>query len=206
MYTDWKNFWSNKKSKQTLIIGIVIFIILLFAFPHFFNFIEQREGATINDFVLNNLPAINLSIPIFSIIWICAILTVWQCFQSPKILLLFLWGFIFLTFSRMATILLVPLNPPQQLIPLIDPISNSFYGGIFITKDLFYSGHTATIFLMYLCLNQPIQKKIVLVGTILVGIMVLIQHVHYTIDVFAAFPVTYFIFLATKKFLNFNKH
>ncbi|MCX6209264.1 MAG: phosphatase PAP2-related protein [Bacteroidetes bacterium] len=86
---------------------------------------------------------------------------------------------------------MVKFNPPKNLIALIDPITNTFYGGKFITKDLFYSGHTATIFLMYLVIDTKWLKNFFLVATLCVGVMVLVQHVHYTIDVIAAPFFTY---------------
>lgn len=199
-YTNnWKLSFGNRSFKIKFTIGLLLFIIVLIAFPIFFNYIETRDGAIINDWLLRQLPSINLSIPIFSLIWVSAALTIWQAFKNPAIFLLFLWGFVLLSLSRMITIYSIPLNPPQNLIPLIDPISNTFYGGVFITKDLFYSGHTSTLFMMYLCLQKPVHKTIVLVATCLVGSMVLVQHVHYTIDVFMAFPFTYVVFLLAKK-------
>jgi hypothetical protein len=86
----------------------------------------------------------------------------------------------------------VPLNPPEGLIPLIDPISNLAYGRAeYITKDLFFSGHTSSQFLIFLCLTNKGDKMIALFSAILVGSMVLIQHVHYSIDVLAAPVFTY---------------
>ena len=128
-----------------------------------------------------------------------AVLTLIRCIQQPSIFLMFLWGFILLSFSRMISIIAVPLNPPDNLLELIDPISNTFYGSKFVTKDLFYSGHTATQFLMFLCLKNKLDKLATLISTFLIGALVLVQHIHYTIDVLAAPLLTYLVFILVKK-------
>ena len=130
------------------------------------------------------------------------LLLVIRCVQQPKILLLFLWGFILLSISRFISISLLPLQPPNGLIELKDPLSNLFYGTKFITKDLFYSGHTATQYLMFLCLQKKWDKIVTLASTLAIGIMVLIQHVHYTVDVVFALPITYMVFILTKKIVS----
>jgi len=99
----------------------------------------------------------------------------------------------------MISIIAVPLNPPDNLLELIDPISNTFYGSKFVTKDLFYSGHTATQFLMFLCLKNKLDKLATLISTFLIGALVLVQHIHYTIDVLAAPLLTYLVFILVKK-------
>jgi hypothetical protein len=146
----------------------------------------------------------DFSVPIFLIIWLMSAWILIRCIQSPDIFILFLTCFILLTLSRIATITLIPLEPPAGLIPLKDPLTSFFYGGtaIFITKDLFYSGHTSTQFLIFLCLTRKTEKRVALLTSILIGIMVLVQHVHYTIDVLAAFPFTYLIYLLGKKIVR----
>ncbi len=200
--SSWKYAWSKSRFKKQLILGSVVLIVILIFFSSFLTRIEQREGRVINDWLLNNIPSIDLSIPIFTIIWSCALLLIWQSSKNPAIFLTYLWGFIFLMLSRMVTISLVPLNPPNHLIPLLDPLINkTFYDGVFITKDLFYSGHTASILLMSFCLKNNVHKKITLVAAISIGIMVLLQHIHYTIDVVAVPFFTYAVYYITKKFV-----
>ena len=195
----WKFAWAQSKFKQLTIAGVLVLVLILIAFPFFFNYIEQRDGYTLNDPVLNLLPAVNVSNIVFAIIWSMALITIVRCIQQPQIFLIFLWGFIFLSLSRFISILLLPLNPPKALIELKDPLSNTFYGSKFITKDLFYSGHTATQFLMFLCLQKKWDKLVTLLSSIAIGILVLVQHVHYSIDVVAAPICTFAIFLLAKK-------
>ena len=198
----WSISWQNAVFKKQLIIGVIILTILLSIFPIFFDLIEARNGYQINDWLLNKIPAVNLSYPIFTVIWFCAILTITQAVKNPRFCLLFLGGFSVLSLSRIVTISVVAFNPPNGLVPLIDPVTNIFYGGKFITKDLFYSGHTSTMFLMYLCLEKPWHRAIALTASVLIGCMVLIQHVHYSIDVVSAPFFTYLVYYAAKKIVR----
>lgn len=191
----WSNAWAEKSFKLKLVIGLVLIVITLSLYPLFFDYIEQRNGIVLNDFFLQKLPAKNVSIPVFAIIWGMGALTMYRVFQNPRIAINTIWCFLLIAISRVLTISVLHLNPPTQLIPLVDPLSNTFYGGRFITKDLFYSGHTATQFLMFLCLEKKLDKVLTLISTIAIGILVLIQHVHYTVDVLTA-PI--FAFLCFK--------
>lgn len=190
---NWKEAFANKHFGKLFFVGIGLLIIILAAFPYFFNAIEQRNGIVLNDWLLRQIKPINLSTPIFAIIWFCTAITLWQAAKHPKIFIQLLWAFIVLCLTRIITISFVPLNPPSQLIPLVDPISNTFYGGVFLTKDLFYSGHTATMFLFFLIIPKKPHRYILLAASFVVGAMVLVQHVHYTLDVIAAYSFTYFV-------------
>jgi hypothetical protein len=192
----WKKEWADRRFRVTTIIGSVLMIVILASFPVFFNWIEQRTGAVITDHVLGYLPAVDVSIPTFLIIWSMTILLCIRCVQDPEIFILFLVCFVLLCFSRILTITLVPLEPPAGLIPLKDPLSSIFYGGtdVFIKKDLFYSGHTSIQLLMFFTLKGKTDKLLALLSSIAIGILVLVQHVHYTIDVIAAIIFCYGIY------------
>ncbi|MBK9255644.1 MAG: hypothetical protein IPM42_09175 [Saprospiraceae bacterium] len=88
---------------------------------------------------------------------------------------------------RIVTIFTVPLDPPTDIIPLRDVfIETFFYQGHVILKDLFFSGHTANLLLVAMLADILWLKRILVISAICVGTLVLLQHVHYTIDVFAA--------------------
>jgi membrane-associated phospholipid phosphatase len=81
---------------------------------------------------------------------------------------------------------LLPLEPPALLIPLRDPFVQYLGTGTLLTKDLFFSGHTSTLFLLFLTARGARLKAIFVVCTVGVAISVLLQHVHYSVDVFVA--------------------
>jgi membrane-associated phospholipid phosphatase len=85
----------------------------------------------------------------------------------------------------------IPLDPPPEMISLKDPFVELFGTGNTLDRDLFFSGHTSTMFMLFLLAYKPIYKKLFLTGIILVGASVILQHAHYTIDVLVAPFVAY---------------
>jgi hypothetical protein len=98
---------------------------------------------------------------------------------------------------RMITMYFLPLEPPKDIIPLKDLfLQCTFYENGTLVKDLFFSGHTASLFLLYLLnKDRTVSSKLLLMSSIFLGILLLVQHVHYTIDVIAAFPFAYLTYL-----------
>lgn len=196
---NWKSVWNSSLHRLLTIWGSVLLAIVLSILPHFFQTIEQRNGGIrINDWVLNALPAINVSTYIFLIIWGLGALTTFRAIGKPIIYTKYIWLYSFVVISRMLTITLVPLVPPARLVELIDPLTGIFYGHTVVTKDLFYSGHVSTIMCMVLCLEKKSDKWLAAIGAVIVGVLLLIQHVHYTIDVIAAPLIVYALFKLTQ--------
>jgi hypothetical protein len=184
---EWQGAWHDTAFRRRVLTGLIIVIAILSTFPVFFQHIERRHGAMLNDPVLRLLVPHNISVPLFIVIWAITGFSVYRAAQTPLMFLTYLWSFIFLSLFRVLTITLVPLDPPAGLIPLIDPLSNFFYGDKFVTKDLFFSGHTSSVFLLFLTIPGKIDKKLALIATLIVGLLLLVQHVHYTLDVLGGF-------------------
>ncbi|MEO8734366.1 MAG: phosphatase PAP2-related protein, partial [Flavobacteriales bacterium] len=93
---------------------------------------------------------------------------------------------------RMLAMSLLTFEPPPDIIPLIDPFTQGFYpGGTPFLKDLFFSGHTATLMIMALLAESWLIRRIAALATAAIGLLVLIQHVHWTVDVLAAIPAAW---------------
>jgi hypothetical protein len=66
---------------------------------------------------------------------------------------------------------------------------------IYLTKDLFFSGHTGTTFLLLLYVwRYPRLRAVMLVGHVLVVASLFLAHLHYTIDVIGAYAITFALF------------
>lgn len=182
----WREALANNVFRLKFFIGLALVIAILSSLPPFFQIIEARNGHVINDVVLQALRPHDVSTLIFILLWSSAALMSFRAIQQPYTFLLFMWSYIFLTLTRVVAISVHPLNAPAGLIPLVDPLSNMFYKGGFITKDLFFSGHTSSLCLMFLCMRRAGDKLFMILAALLLALLLLVQHVHYTIDVLAA--------------------
>ena len=202
----WSEAWANSLFRKKVIIGVLLFAAILFLLPPFFSIIEARQGIVLNDWLLQQIPSMDFSILIFILVWSTSLLVLTRCIQQPAIFLMTLYFLILITLSRIITISIIPLDPPNGLIVLKDPITSLTYGGssVFITKDLFFSGHTSNLFMFYLCLQKKNDKLFALFTSLLVGLLVLVQHVHYSIDVIGAIVFTYLL-VKYSKHLGFIK-
>jgi membrane-associated phospholipid phosphatase len=199
---NWKQTWGSSLMRAQFIIGSVLVIVISTMLPTFFNLIQKRNGPVLNDWVLAAIPSHNVSWVIFTIIWGTGAYALWRGIQKPTIYITYVWTFIFVTMLRILSITLLPLDPPRGLIVLTDPLTGVFYGQSNITKDLFFSGHTSILYMVYLCLEGKREKTIALIATITVACLLLVQHVHYTVDVIAAPVIVYPVYRFVKYLLG----
>jgi hypothetical protein len=119
-----------------------------------------------------------------------------------------------LSIARGACIALTGLGPPDPVhmrsgvaghavadvyLDLISPLGvfqrNTAHA--YLTKDLFFSGHTSTTFLLALYLwHRPGLRYAALVAHAVVVATVLLSHIHYSIDVAGAYAFTFAAYAA----------
>jgi hypothetical protein len=198
----WQDAWRSRPFKRQAISGCIALMATFSFFPFFFSYIEKRNGIVLNDWLLNRLEPHDVSTVIFIFVWAITLLLITRMIQQPNLFIIMLWAYVLLSIMRIATISLLALNAPKGLLVLVDPLSNIFYGDTFITKDLFYSGHTSTAFLMFLCLKKKSDKIFALIASIIIGMLLLVQHVHYTIDVLAAPLFALLSYFFSKKIIH----
>lgn len=162
-------------------------VLALAVFARFLTWVEGRAGVVLADPVLALLPPVDVTWLTLAFIYCAIVLALVYLLRHPDRLLIALQSYVLLLVSRMAAMYLLPLDPPATMIPLHDPLVELFgSGGVTLSRDLFFSGHTSTLFLLALTAAATWLRAVFLVCTLCVAVCVLVQHVHYSVDVLAA--------------------
>lgn len=187
----WKEFLKEKRNRIELVVTLVFLAVVFASLANFLNFAEARQGVVLPDPILNLFNPIDLTWLIFALIYISLVVGITTLIINPKRLIFAIQLYSLMVVVRIAAMYLLPLEPPAKMLILNDPFVEFFGTGQPLTKDLFFSGHTATLLILFLVSEKKIIKTFFLISTIAVAISVLLQHVHYSIDVFAAVLFTY---------------
>ena len=187
----WQRALRHRTMRIQYILTLPALGLVLSVLSRFLTFVERRQGARLPDPVLDMLVPHELGWITFGLIYLGLILALATLGRNPVRLLLALQAYIILMVLRIVVMYTAPLEPPLGMILLRDPVVESFGPSMPLTKDLFFSGHTATLFLLFLVARGSTVRWFFLGGTVGVGICVLWQHVHYTVDVLGAAAFAY---------------
>ncbi len=204
MLYNWKIAFLNKHFRNRFFVSIILVSFILVGFASLLAYIETRQGHVFYDPILNFIKPRDVSDFIFFVTYLTALVGLIYAFYSPYRFLHLIQMYGSLTLLRIITLFFVPLDPPTTIIPLKDMfLTHTFYAGSENLKDLFFSGHAATLFLFYFFTHDKILKYLFLFSAIAVSFGVVIQHAHYSYDVAAA-PI--FAYITYKVVIKFSKH
>ncbi len=167
-------------------VTLLALIGTLVGLSNFLLWVEQRPDVVVlPDPVLARIPPRDLSTPTFALIYGGLLLGIVVLIRRPWELVRAVQSYVLLVLFRIALMWVTPLAPPAGFVMLADPFVESFGPAKALTRDLFFSGHTSTLFLVALVLPKP-WKWLVLGATTIVAVLLLWQHAHYTVDVLVA--------------------
>lgn len=199
---NWKNEFKDNKFRFGFLFVVIIFPLAMFSMSQMLHFVEDRQNIRIADPILSLFTPVDLTWFTFILIYGGIVLLFVHLFKYPRILLLAFLSAAVSVILRMCTLYLTPFQAPETIIPLIDPTVAFFGGGRTFLNDLFFSGHTSSMFILFLNSQTKVYRNIFLLGTILTGSAVIIQHVHYSVDVFAAPFFGFAAYIFSKRILN----
>lgn len=191
----WKSYLSDRSNKRYFFISLAICTTLLVMSAKLLAYISDRPGMMLIDPIMNFFPVKDWSLLIFGIEYSAIILMFFYVTDRPAYFLKCLWTASALFVLRCITILIVPLSPPNDIIFLVDPFTQIFFGdNVQVSNDLFFSGHVSLLALLYFLANNKYVKSYMLGSAVLVGIFIVWQHVHYSYDVMFAPIASYLVY------------
>lgn len=190
----WRSAWREPSFRAAMFAAAVAAVPIALGLPIFFDHIGAKPGAYPPDPLLAVVGPVDVTWLTFIVLYGGITIAVTRVLRQPLLIARGLHAYAILQLLRAVCMELWTLEPPKDIIPLIDPVTAAFYpGGIPFLKDLFFSGHTATLALTVCLARTRSERWMMITATITVGALVILQHVHWTVDVLAA-PV--FVWLA----------
>lgn len=181
---NWQEAFSKRDFKISFFLSILLALTTISLTSKWLLYNESRSSAPINDWILELFTPLDLNIPIFFFTQTAVAIGLITSALLPYHLIKTLLGVTFIALLRIIAMYFVPLEPPLDMIPLRDPlIEGFFFGGKVIVKDLFFSGHTSNLILLGLITPFNKVRFYLFLSAIVVAIMLILQHVHYTIDI-----------------------
>ncbi len=156
------------------------------------NYATKIASNGVTDIILDNIPVIDVDgIYVYGALLFGLFMAVVLILEPKQIPFIIKSAALFY-FIRAIFISLTHLGPIFQQAPLV---SNILSRNLIFGADYFFSGHTGLPFLMALMFwNNKYLRGIFLATSFIFGASALLGHFHYSIDVFAAFFITYGIF------------
>jgi membrane-associated phospholipid phosphatase len=153
------------------------------------SYVEKKTGGSVSDLILDSIPAINLSFIFYYGALILALITlIYVFFFKVHKIHIVVGQTSLLIMVRSFFICLTHISTPEGAILSHAPRIFDFFD---FQNALFFSGHTAAPFLLFLIFRKEKIGIFFLIMTFVMAATVLLMHVHYSIDVFAALFISY---------------
>lgn len=188
----WCMKWtSSYRAKIDVIATPIMLILMMCAYTQYLNWNETRtdvEFISLSDPILPTFVGLDFSMPLFFLAYGSVLLGALHFSDKPDLILEFLQTKALVVLIRMVCLYLTPFDAPKGTILLVDPLAQGFKNSPPLVRDLFFSGHTATIFVVFFtCRTDHWRWKMLFLSMGLVtGMMVILQKTHFVIDVWSA--------------------
>ena len=193
LWTRYKESWFDKYVRFSIPLSFLVFLVAVFVVqPLAIDYASDVATSPVGDIILSNIPVFNVGyFFVYGMFLLVAFITV-LCLQHPKRIPFILHSLTLFVLIRSAFVSMTHVgNFATEAANTFGPaITRTFFGA-----DHFFSGHAGAPFLMALIFwHKPMLRYIFLAWSAFFSVIVLLGHLHYTIDVFSAFFITYGIY------------
>jgi hypothetical protein len=184
--------FKDKVFRRAFAMAMLLLVVSLIVNFYAGTYATKKASNSVTDIVLDNIPVFDVDeVFVYGAYALVACIT-FVCFSRPRKLPFAVKSIALFYLIRSAFVTLTHIAPfPTHT--AIDPLS---YMRFFdFGSELFFSGHTGLPFLMALIFWDEKWLRIgFIIASVAFGVVVLMGHLHYSIDVFAAFFITYAIY------------
>lgn len=184
---------------RKIIISSLFLVVSLTANYYASMFAVEKASNPVEDLILSNIPTFDVA-ELFVIgpmvFWL---FMAYILFRTPYKIPFALNTIALFTLIRSGFVTLthIGISPGHIIIP------HDFLGFFPTGADLFFSGHTALPFLMALIFwDRQWLRLFCIAASIFFGVVVLLGHVHYSIDVASAYFITFSIYHIAIRFFK----
>jgi hypothetical protein len=182
----WREGWREEGAALRWGLTFVIAAVVLYGAQQYLGFVETRPGVVLDDPFLRIIPPRDLTGVLFFLVYASILLGLSTLGRHPESLMVGLRAYSIMLSLRLICMYMTPLDPPLGMVALPDPVLTAFGVTSVPTRDLFFSGHTGTLCVLWFTAESTRLRWVYAIGALLVGAAVLIQHIHYTADVVVA--------------------
>lgn len=196
LWDRYKESWSDRRFRFSAPAAIAVFAVSVVVSFYAIAYATERASNSVTDIILSNTPIFNVDgLMVAGTLLLIAVITL-LFLHHPKHIpfglhTLALFFFIRSAFTIATHVASFPI-PAANTPDISSAIGRFFFG---FGGDLFFSAHTAVPFVMALMFWHDKPKRyLFLAWSVAFGGVVLLGHLHYTIDVFSAFFIGFGIY------------
>ncbi len=187
----YKHYFRNRSFLASLVFSLTLLLVSVVINFYAGEYATESASSPVTDIVLSNTRVFDVDG-----IFVYGAITFWifvafLCLYRPQRIPFVASSVALFTLVRSVFIVLTHIGPyPTYLVVHSYIMSRFAFGG-----DLFFSGHTGLPFLLALIFWRDVRLRIFFIASsLLFGVVVLLAHLHYSIDVLSAFFITYSIY------------
>ena len=184
--SQWSELLSSKKKIALFVFGIAVLSSSFIINNAVSTYVDQVQGQAVGDLILDNIPIYDLNFIFFWAVLIFWVGNIIYRLIFPKEFPFILVSLSLFVLVRCFFISLTHIGPPETL--LVVPEELSYYS---FNADMFFSGHVGAPFFYALLTSVKSVKWIAIAYSMIMVIIVLMSHGHYSIDIFASFFIAH---------------
>ncbi len=192
-----RSFWLQRSFLFSVLVGVFLLALSLLGTYYANSYTLAHASNFVTDILLDNLPVLNVNFIFSDAASMFIVLLFVIALFEPRRIPFMLKSIAFFMLTRSVFMMLTHIAAP----PHVSYVNaTDFINRLGSGNDLFFSAHTGFPFLIALIFwDEKRLRYFFLLASVVGAFAVLLGHLHYSIDVFSAFFITFGVFQISKQ-------